>query len=213
MKNLAILLAAAISISACNKGPASVGRLNCPAYDPTPVNTWFPYEQGKTYYYKANDTSTHWLEIQQVKYTNGDEMEGWVCEAPTICLPGATVFAGRDIEQYDKIWLSALHTHRPTGDEFTLAWNSTNTELIMNEDGSLSLNPVFYDRPEDYYQQIKPDFVYHSQQSLNEVAYNDVYEITFNNNDMGNAHKIYLVKNHGIVGYQTQDGLEYWLQK
>lgn len=214
MKYLVSILSAVVIFSACNKIGTGNKELHCPPYDPTTLNTWFPYDEGATYYYKDSSGDKHWLAIQDVSYTNGDEpSEGWNCMPATECYPSGSVFAYRDINQYDKIWLNAHHVPTETGGRITLAWNSTNTEIIVNSDGTLALAPVYDERPEQYYEDIKPGFVHHANLYLNEVSYTDVYEITLRNNDMGNARKVYLVKNKGIVGYETQDGRSYWIEQ
>lgn len=212
MKYLVFILAIVIAISSCNKTGPINNELHCPPYDPTILNTWFPYEKGATYYYKDSTGDEHWLAIENVRYVNGDEpSEGWDCTAETECIPAGSVFAYRDREREDKIWFHALHS--PNHRSITLSWNSYNADILVNEDGSLSLDPLFYDRPEEYYKTYKPGFVHHSQLYLNEVSYTDVYEITFNNNNMGNARTVYLAKNKGIVGYETKAGRSYWIEQ
>jgi hypothetical protein len=120
------------------------------------------------------------------------------------------VFAYRDIAQYDKIWLNASHHYNKNGEYLALHWNSVAVYILVNKDGSLGLDPQYYNRPEDYYQEIKPSFTHYDKLSLNEIDYSNVYEITFAKNDLGNAHKLYLAKDHGVVGYQTHDGVDYW---
>lgn len=212
MKYQVFILSIVIAISSCNKiGPGN-NELHCPPYDPTTLNTWFPYEKGATYYYKDSTGDKHWLAIENVRYVNGDEpSEGWDCTAETECIPSGSVFAYRDREREDKIWLNALHS--PNHSSITLSWNSIPANILVTEDGSLSLDPTYYDRPEEYYKIIKPGFVHHAKLFLNEVSYTDVYEITFPNNQMGNARKVYLAKNKGIVGYETQEGRSYWIER
>ncbi len=212
MKYLVLILTAAIAFSSCSKNNRiGYNKLECPAYNPTFLNTWFPYEEGHTYYYKSNNGERHWLAIQSINYSDGDEPQG--CMIPQECIPSGNVFAYRDLDQYDKIWLSASHHISGGVERVTLAWNSTNIQLVVNDDQSMGLDPMYYERPEDYYRDIKPEFTYHSSRALNEVTYNDVYEITLNKNDMGNARKLYLVKNRGVIGYETQDGNTFWMER
>ncbi len=209
MKQLITLLVATIMFTACNKQQPHMRPLTCPPYDPTFLNTWFPYEQGATYYYKDSAGNTHWLTIDNRIYYNGDE--GMSCTPATQCIPGGVVFASRDLQKTDKINLNALHSLTPEGEHLDLMWNSGYIYLLVNPDGTLSLNPLYYNRPEAYYQDIKPElFTRHAKISLHEAEYNDVYEIVLKTHDMGNTRRLYLAKEHGIIGYTTTAGITYW---
>lgn len=208
MKYYLSILVIAITISSCSKHYPTTPQLVCPPYDPTFLNTWFPYEDDQTYYYKDSIGNMHWLAIENVSYSDGDEPGG--CMQPTECIPSGSVFAYRDVDQYDKIWLGANHYINKDGGKLDLAWNSIQVHMLVNNDGTLGLDPLYYGRSEDYYSKIKPAFAHYDKVSLNAKEYTDVYEIVFSNNDMGNARKLYLAKDHGIVGYQTQDGVSYW---
>lgn len=214
MKYLAFIITAAITLTACNRfNNLGYHELDCPPYDPTILHTWFPYQEGDTFYYKDDAGDTQWLGINSVVYYDGDEPA--ICDMPTECIPGGSVFASREREQEDKIWLYANHSayNNSRGDYMVLAFNSINIEMVVNDDGTLSLAPLYDERPEQYYKDIKPIFSYHATRALDEVTYSDVYEIELPENDMGNAKTIYLVKQHGIVGYTTQTGNTYWLQR
>jgi hypothetical protein len=210
MKYYISILAIALAISSCNKHYPAPQQLVCPPYNPAFLNTWFPYEDDHTYYYKDSIGNRHWLAIENVSYSDGDEPGG--CVMPTECIPSGTVFAYRDVNQQDKIWLSATHHINKDGERLDLHWNSISVYILVNNDGTLSLDPLYYGRTEDYYQEIKPAFAHYDKVQLNAVEYTDVYEIVFAKNDMGNARKLYLAKDHGIVGYQTQDGASYWME-
>ncbi|MCB0700291.1 MAG: hypothetical protein KDC11_10600 [Chitinophagaceae bacterium] len=215
MKYFAFVITLSVALTSCvligQQGPE---KLNCPTYDATFLNTWFPYTEGNTYYFKDSTGNRHFLEIQHVMYRNGDEVEeGWNCMPATECYPSGNISAYRDRDQEDRMWLSVIHSYDKSEENLVMIVNGHNTYMLVNSDGSIRLDPTYYDRPEDYYKEYKPDFIHHDKLSLNEVTYTDVYEVTYHKNDMGDARTYYFAKGHGIVGYSTFAGSYYGLEQ
>ncbi len=210
MKYLLLILATAITFCSCDRNNyALTGKLNCPPYDVTFLNTWFPYEQGATYYYKGNVDYKHWLKIDTVGYLDGDEQLGCVVENE--CLPSGIISAHRDKSLHNKIWFNVIHgIGSMYGEQVTLVWNSDNVYLKVNDDGTLVPDPLYYDRQESFYQERKPVVIHHTELWLNEVLYTDVYEIHPPLKDYISTRKLYLAKGHGIVGFQTVGETYFW---
>lgn len=209
MKYLILFLTVAITFCSCNTNNYSLYRkLSCPPYDATFLNTWFPYNQGETYYYKGSVDYKHWLKIDTVGYLDGDEQLG--CTVDTMCLPAGMISAHRDKSQHNKIWFNVIHGITMYGEQVTLIWNSDHIHLKVNEDGSMVPDPLYYERPESYYQDRKPVVIHYTELWLNEVLYTDVYEIHPSVKDMGSIRKLYLAKSHGIVGFETIGEILFW---
>lgn len=212
MKKLITLSAMVLTMASCSKNePLMYPELDCPPYDATFLNTWFPYEQGSTYYYKDEGSNTRqWMEIANVVHSDGDDISE--CFVEDKCHPYGYIFASRDLEQPDKITCSINH-YRTDGEEsLSLSFNSPATELSVQSDGTLILNDLYYGRSEQYYADIKPDVTHHQQLQLKDATYTDVYEFVYPYTGQGETKVLYLAKGYGIVAYETFDGRKFYIQ-
>lgn len=213
MKQFALLVFAVTTLISCKRtNNFGYRELICPPYDTTFLSTWLPYQEGDSLNYRDSTGATDNFVIYKVMHEDGDESNG--CTPPTECTPSGSIYAYFDDYPTDKLWLRSIHYYNGRGEEhFMLSWNSDKVEIIINSDGTFSLDNSYYDRQEDFGGNIRPKFTHYETLALNEVNYNEVYEIEFNEIVHGNTKRFYLVKEHGIIGYQTIWGRTYWLNK
>ena len=191
---------------ACLEGALSFcSKINCPAFSDANFDSWFPYQQGKTIYFRSNNNdidSLYNLSVfKTAASTTSGGFGGGKCDAPlatiqSVYVDSATLF-----------FTLSYNTFGGSGSNDILNLNVNQFPIrgINITDSGIVINPTFNPVQSSFY----------SSLPIEGNNYNNVQVIQADTAGLAanSVYKIWLAKNIGLLAYQEYPSLTIWLKQ
>lgn len=204
---LVLLIITGISFTACRQ------REDCPAFDETLFNNWFPYETGTHYSFISSDGRREALVIDEKDFTKAYSIDHGTKPTYTAkCDVHGEMRALTDKDKPDEMGMRLLQSQVFAGgksDYVTIEFRGSKQFLLNATENTLG------GRHEHGSTQFSTQELHTFE--ANGMTYNTVIQITITDEDEAarcELKDIYIAKGQGIIGYRTfPEQREYWKEQ
>lgn len=195
MKYLSVVaIIVCLFITSCKKEEPVVET--CPAYNPSLLNKWFPYDKGDKYVFTDTAGNEYYMNIDDVKYSTGET------NANGECVVYGLIYAHAPSLAKDEVDLGIEHYSSYTnGQNLTLTLEGNQFLMNGTSSGNLQVHKTH-------------TAVSHATIMLNDKPYTNVFElhdgIPRNSDDV--VTELYFAKGIGVIGYAIEGGRTHWLK-
>lgn len=204
---LVLLITIAISFTACRQ------REDCPAFDETLFNNWFPYEMGANYSFISSDGRREVLVIDEKDFTQAYSIDHGTRPTYTaMCDVHGEIRALTDKDKPDEMGMKLLQSQVFAGaksDYVALEFRGSK-QFLLN-----AIENTLRGRHERGSTQFSTQEL-HSLEA-NGMTYNTIIQITITDEDEAarcGLKDVYIAKGQGILGYRTfPEQREYWKEQ
>ena len=183
--------------------------IHCPGFDSGLLDNWFPYEQGATYTFAANNGDEEWLKPQQVTFTQPYSIPQTPFKDVEHCEVDGRIYAVYNNANPGEVRLCLEHIVQDD------RGSSPHVSLIFR-----TLSTLTFDVNGNELGAFRTIAGYSAQRfeiwDVNGRQYNDIIEIKVTDDSEAQQRgmdRLYIARNAGIIGYRLYpSGTEYWLK-